>query len=665
MSKDFVRINEIKKLLHNYNYEYYVNSNSLVSDYEFDLLLRELQFLEKKYPEIDDPNSPTKRVGSDITSKFITYSHEEKMYSLDNTYSFEEISDWVKRIKKKINTEEIEYSCELKYDGASINITYEKGELIRAVTRGDGLMGDDVTRNIKTIKNIPLKLKGDFPPKFDIRGEIIIPLDGFKKMNKEKEDNGEQIFMNPRNTASGSIKLQDSKEVSKRPLMAFMYGISMKENNFDNHYGFLEKARKWGFKVPEFAIKSYSIDDVFDFLDYWKLKRNDLNFEIDGVVIKTNSFLHQKQLGFTSKSPRWAIAYKFKAEQSETLFKSISYQVGRTGAITPVANLEPVLLSGSIVKRASLHNADQIEKLKLRIGDKVYVEKGGEIIPKITGVIKKNRPEISKQINFIENCPECNSKLTRLEGEAQHYCLNSMNCDPQIIGRIQHFIGRNAMNIEGLGMETITLIYKHGLINNIGDLYSLKNNDLIHLERMAEKSVNNLLKGIEKSKEQPFHKVLFGMGIRHVGYTVAKRLVSKFRSIHELSSATFEDLISVDDIGDRIAESVINFFKNEKNLKLINQLKINGLNMYESESTLTSKKLKGMKLVVTGTFKSMSRNEIKIKIQENGGIISSSISSKTSFLVAGSSIGPAKKEKAENLRIKIIDENEFLKMLEM
>ena len=665
MSKDFVRINEIKKLLHNYNYEYYVNSNSLVSDYEFDLLLRELQFLEKKYPEIDDPNSPTKRVGSDITSKFITYSHDEKMYSLDNTYSFEEISDWVKRIKKIINNEEIEYSCELKYDGASINITYEKGELIRAVTRGDGLMGDDVTRNIKTIKNIPLKLKGDFPSKFDIRGEIIIPLDGFKKMNKEKEDNGEQIFMNPRNTASGSIKLQDSKEVSKRPLIAFMYGISMKENNFDNHYDFLEKARKWGFKVPEFAIKSYSIDDVFDFLDYWKLKRNDLNFEIDGVVIKTNSFSHQKQLGFTSKSPRWAIAYKFKAEQAETLFKSISYQVGRTGAITPVANLEPVLLSGSIVKRASLHNADQIEKLKLRIGDKVYVEKGGEIIPKITGVIKKNRPEILKQINFIENCPECNSKLTRLEGEAQHYCLNSMNCDPQIIGRIQHFIGRNAMNIEGLGVETITLIYKHGLINNIGDLYSLKYNELIYLERMAEKSVNNLLKGIEKSKEQPFHKVLFGMGIRHVGYTVAKRLVSKFRSMNELSTATFEDLISVDDIGDRIAESVINFFKNEENLKLINQLKINGLNMYESESTLTSKKLKGMKLVVTGTFKSMSRNEIKIKIQENGGIISSSISSKTSFLVAGSSIGPAKKEKAENLKINIIDENEFLKMLEM
>ena len=665
MNRDLNRINEIKKILHNCNYEYYINNNSLISDYEFDLLLKELELLEKNYPEVDDPNSPTKRIGSDITNKFETYVHNEKMYSLDNAYSYEEILEWEKRIKKTIKSEDIEYSCELKYDGASINISYEKGLLVRAVTRGDGFNGDDVTRNIKTIKNIPLKLIGDFPPKFDIRGEIIIPIDGFKKMNKEKEDNGEQPYMNPRNTASGSIKLQDSKEVSKRPLMGFMYGISMKENHFDNHFEFLEKARKWGFNVPNFAIKTSSVKSIFDFLDYWKLKRNNLNFEIDGVVIKTNLFLHQNLLGFTSKSPRWAIAYKFKAEQSETLFKSISYQVGRTGTITPVANLEPVLLSGSIVKRASLHNADQIEKLKLRIGDKVYVEKGGEIIPKITGVIDKNRPELSKQINFIENCPECNSKLIRLEGEAQHYCLNSTNCDPQIIGGIQHFISRNAMNVEGLGSETITLIYKHGLIKNIGDIYSLTYDNLINLNRMAAKSVNNLLKGIQNSKKQPFHKVLFGIGIRHVGFTVAKRLVSKFRSINELSNASFDDLLSVDDIGDRIAQSVVSFFQKEKNLKLINQLKLSGLNMFENELSYKSKILQGKKLVVTGVFQSMSRDEIKIKIQENGGIVYSSISSKTSFLVAGSSIGPAKKEKAEKLKIKIINENDFLKMLEI
>ena len=665
MNRDLNRINEIKKILHNCNYEYYINNNSLISDYEFDLLLKELELLEKNYPEVDDPNSPTKRIGSDITNKFETYVHNEKMYSLDNAYSYEEILEWEKRIKKTIKSEDIEYSCELKYDGASINISYEKGLLVRAVTRGDGFKGDDVTRNIKTIKNIPLKLIGDFPPKFDIRGEIIIPIDGFKKMNKEKEDNGEQPYMNPRNTASGSIKLQDSKEVSKRPLMGFMYGISMKENHFDNHFEFLEKARKWGFNVPNFAIKTSSVKSIFDFLDYWKLKRNNLNFEIDGVVIKTNLFLHQNLLGFTSKSPRWAIAYKFKAEQSETLFKSISYQVGRTGTITPVANLEPVLLSGSIVKRASLHNADQIEKLKLRIGDKVYVEKGGEIIPKITGVIDKNRPELSKQINFIENCPECNSKLIRLEGEAQHYCLNSTNCDPQIIGGIQHFISRNAMNVEGLGSETITLIYKHGLIKNIGDIYSLTYDNLINLNRMAAKSVNNLLKGIQNSKKQPFHKVLFGIGIRHVGFTVAKRLVSKFRSINELSNASLDDLLSVDDIGDRIAQSVVSFFQKEKNLKLINQLKLSGLNMFENELSYKSKILQGKKLVVTGVFQSMSRDEIKIKIQENGGIVYSSISSKTSFLVAGSSIGPAKKEKAEKLKIKIINENDFLKMLEI
>ena len=665
MNRDLNRINEIKKILHNCNYEYYINNNSLISDYEFDLLLKELELLEKNYPEVDDPNSPTKRIGSDITNKFETYVHNEKMYSLDNAYSYEEILEWEKRIKKTIKSEDIEYSCELKYDGASINISYEKGLLVRAVTRGDGFKGDDVTRNIKTIKNIPLKLIGDFPPKFDIRGEIIIPIDGFKKMNKEKEDNGEQPYMNPRNTASGSIKLQDSKEVSKRPLMGFMYGISMKENHFDNHFEFLEKARKWGFNVPNFAIKTSSVKSIFDFLDYWKLKRNNLNFEIDGVVIKTNLFLHQNLLGFTSKSPRWAIAYKFKAEQSETLFKSISYQVGRTGTITPVANLEPVLLSGSIVKRASLHNADQIEKLKLRIGDKVYVEKGGEIIPKITGVIDKNRPELSKQINFIENCPECNSKLIRLEGEAQHYCLNSTNCDPQIIGGIQHFISRNAMYVEGLGSETITLIYKHGLIKNIGDIYSLTYDNLINLNRMAAKSVNNLLKGIQNSKKQPFHKVLFGIGIRHVGFTVAKRLVSKFRSINELSNASLDDLLSVDDIGDRIAQSVVSFFQKEKNLKLINQLKLSGLNMFENELSYKSKILQGKKLVVTGVFQSMSRDEIKIKIQENGGIVYSSISSKTSFLVAGSSIGPAKKEKAEKLKIKIINENDFLKMLEI
>ena len=660
----YKRIKEIKKLLHNYNYEYYINHKSIISDFEFDSILNELIQLEKLHPEIVDLNSPTQRVGGGITKKFNTIYHSQKMYSLDNTYSHSDVLEWEQRIKKKLNSDKIEFSCELKYDGASINLTYIDGDLIKGVTRGDGFRGDDVTQNIKTIKSIPLKLKGEFPSKFDIRGEIIMTLDGFKQLNKERVSQGEPIYMNPRNTASGSIKLQDSKEVSKRPLMGLMYGFSSDIEIFKNHFDALTEARKWGFKIPEHCIKVNSVKGVFDFLNLWQTKRNELNYEIDGVVIKVNNLEQQKSLGFTSKSPRWAIAYKFKAERLTTVINSVAYQVGRTGAITPVANLAPILLSGSIVKRASLHNADQIDKLNLRIGDNVFVEKGGEIIPKIVGVDLTNRGDVLNQIKFITNCPECNSKLVRLDGEAQHYCTNYINCDPQMIARIQHFIGRNAMNIDGLGMETVSFLYKSGLVVNIADLYDLKYNDIIGLERMAEKSANNLLQGVLDSKKQPFNKVLFGIGIRHVGATVAKRLASIFKSMDSISRANFDELVSVEDIGDRIAESVKDFFSNEYNIYLIKRLRDHGVKMFDNQTKI-SKILDGKSIVISGVFDTISRDELKKRIEQNGGVNTSSISSKTSFVIFGKGVGPSKKKKAALLKINIIDEKYFLKMLEI
>ena len=665
MNIDFKRIKKLRSLIHEYNYEYYINHKSLISDREFDILLKELNDLENLHPEFEDSNSPTKRVGGGVTKNFITVKHNAPMYSLENTYSREDIIVWKKKISKILNSENIGFTCELKYDGASINITYENGELIRAITRGDGLKGDDVTLNVKTIKNIPLKLKGNFPKKFDIRGEIIISLDRFMKLNKDRISNGENPFMNPRNTASGSLKLQDSKETSKRALKAYMYALSLRKGLFTNHFDSLISAREWGFDIPKSLIEANSLSEVYKFIDFWNNKRANLNYEIDGVVIKVNSIKQQQELGFTSKYPRWAIAYKFETERSITKIESISYQVGRTGAITPVANLTPLLLSGTNVKRASLHNADQIKKLNLRIGDSVYVEKGGEIIPKIVDVFKGKRGDINNSVKFINNCPECNSKLFRVEGEAQHYCLNDLDCKPQIIGKIQHFISRNAMDIDGIGTETVSLLFENKLIRNIADLYELNFNDLICLDRMAEKSVENLLDGVKKSKKQEFNKVLFGMGIRFVGTTVAKKIVKRFPSIDQISKATFEELVSINDIGERIANSIIRFFSLKTNIELVERLKSNGLNMKENEVINKSNILFEKTIVISGIFNSFSREELKKIIEENGGYISNSISSKTSFLIAGKSMGPAKRNKAQELEVMIIDELDFLKMLEI
>ncbi len=665
MNIDFKRIKKLRSLIHEYNYEYYINHKSLISDREFDILLKELSDLENLHPEFEDSNSPTKRVGGGVTKNFKTVKHNAPMYSLENTYSREDIIVWKKKISKILNSENIGFTCELKYDGASINITYENGELIRAITRGDGLKGDDVTLNVKTIKNIPLKLKGNFPKKFDIRGEIIISLDRFMKLNKDRISNGENPFMNPRNTASGSLKLQDSKETSKRSLKAYMYALSLRKSLFTNHFDSLISAREWGFDIPKSLIEANSLAEVYKFIDFWNNKRANLNYEIDGVVIKVNSIRQQQELGFTSKYPRWAIAYKFETERSITKIESISYQVGRTGAITPVANLTPLLLSGTNVKRASLHNADQIKKLNLRIGDSVYVEKGGEIIPKIVDVFKGKRGDINNSVKFINNCPECNSKLFRVEGEAQHYCLNDLDCKPQIIGKIQHFISRNAMDIDGIGAETVSLLFENKLIRNIADLYELNFNDLICLDRMAEKSVENLLDGVKKSKKQEFNKVLFGMGIRFVGTTVAKKIVKRFPSIDQISKATFEELVSINDIGERIANSIIRFFSLKTNIELVERLKNNGLNMKENKVINKSNILFEKTIVISGIFNSFSREELKKIIEENGGYISNSISSKTSFLIAGKSMGPAKRNKAQELEVMIIDELDFLKMLEI
>lgn len=656
-------IKNLRDELNQHNYNYYVLDKPTISDFEFDQKLKQLQDLEAQHPEFFDENSPTQRVGGMVTKNFETVKHEYRMYSLDNSYSIEDLQDWETRIQKVLGNVPLEYTCELKYDGASISISYENGRLVRAVTRGDGFQGDDVTNNIKTIKAVPIHLKGDFPEKFDIRGEIILPFAGFEKMNQELIEIGETPYSNPRNTASGSLKLQDSAEVAKRPLDCLLYFVIGNNLPFKTQFEGLQKARDWGFKVPTQSKLAKNLNEVFEYINYWDKHRHDLPYETDGVVIKVNNLQHQDELGYTAKSPRWAMAYKFKAEQVTTKLNSISYQVGRTGAITPVANLEPVQLAGTIVKRASLHNADQIEKLDIRIGDEVYVEKGGEIIPKIIAVAK--RGDQTEPTKYITHCPECQTELVRSEGEANHFCPNFYGCPPQIIGRIQHFITRKAMDIDGLGGETVALLFNAGLITNYADLYELKKEQIIPLERMAEKSAENLINGIEKSKTIPFERVLYALGIRYVGETVAKKLAKHYKSIDAIAQASMMDLILVDEIGDKIAQSVVQFFENQENIRIIDRLKRYGVQLESGEEdVLLSEKLKGKTFVVSGVFEIYSRDELKKAIEDNGGKVGSSISSKTDYVIAGDNMGPSKLEKANQLKIAIITELDFKKMID-
>ena len=656
-------IKNLREELNQHNYNYYVLDKPAISDFEFDQKLKQLQELETQHPDYFDENSPTQRVGGSITKNFETVQHEYRMYSLDNSYSIEDLQDWETRIQKVLGDVPLEYTCELKYDGASISITYENGRLVRAVTRGDGFQGDDVTNNIKTIKALPIHLKGDFSDKFDIRGEIILPFAGFEKMNQELIEIGETPYSNPRNTASGSLKLQDSAEVAKRPLDCLLYFVIGNNLPFNTQFEGLQKARDWGFKVPNQSKLAKNLNEVFEFIRFWDTHRHDLPYETDGVVIKVNSLQHQDELGYTAKSPRWAMAYKFKAEQVTTTLNSITYQVGRTGAITPVANLEPVQLAGTIVKRASLHNADQIEKLDIRIGDAVFVVKGGEIIPKIIAVAQRGNQ--SEPTKYITHCPECQTELVRTEGEANHFCPNFYGCPPQIIGRIQHFISRKAMDIDGLGGETVALLFNAGLVTNYADLYELKKEQIIPLERMAEKSAENLIQGIEKSKSIPFERVLYALGIRYVGETVAKKLAKHYKSIDAIAQASMMDLILVDEIGDKIAQSVIQFFDNQENRLIIERLKQFGVQLESSaESALLSEKLKGKTFVVSGVFELYSRDELKKAIEDNGGKVGSSISAKTDFVIAGDNMGPAKLEKANQLKIAIISEVDFKNMVE-
>ena len=655
---------KLRKELSQHNHNYYVLDEPSISDFEFDIKLKQLQALELSNPEMYDSSSPTLRVGGEVTKNFETLVHAQRMYSLDNSYSKEDLMDWEIRLRKMVDGP-IKYTCELKYDGASISLTYENGMLIQALTRGDGTQGDNITANIKTIKSVPLKLQGDYPVKFEIRGEIVLPFDGFKALNEEKIAAGEDPYKNPRNTASGSLKLQDSAEVAKRPLECLLYSVVGESTGIETQFDNLEKARSWGFKVPKVASLTDSIEGVLEFVNYWDLHRHDLPYETDGIVVKVNSLFQQAELGFTAKAPRWAMAYKFKAEQVSTILEHISYQVGRTGAITPVANLQPVELAGTIVKRASLHNADQIEKLDVRIGDWVYVEKGGEIIPKIMGVDFGRRSLNSSKIVYISSCPECETPLVRKEGEAQHYCPNDMGCSPQIIGRIQHYISRKALDIEGLGGETVALLVNEGLIHDYADLYDLTTDQIIHLDRMAEKSADNLVSGVQASKDIPFERVLFGLGIRYVGETVAKKLAKHYKSIQALSEASFEDLETVDEIGIKIAESVIEFFKIDVNIRMVSRLILCGVQLELSEEALSNQttQLQGLRFVVSGVFETVSRDELKVLIDSNGGKVVSSISAKTSFVVAGSNMGPSKRTKADSLKVPIISEMEFLEML--
>ena len=660
------RIYQLREELHRHNHNYYVLNAPEIGDQEFDFLMRELQDLEAKHPECYDENSPSMRVGSDLNKNFTQVQHKYPMLSLANTYSEAEVAEFYDRVKKALN-EDFEICCEMKFDGTSISLTYEDGRLLRAVTRGDGVQGDDVTDNVKTIRSIPLVLQGTgYPQNFEIRGEILMPWEVFEALNKEREAREEALFANPRNAASGTLKLQNSSIVASRKLDAYLYYLLGEELPGDGHYENMQLASGWGFKVSDIMRKCATLEEVLEFIRYWDVERKNLPVATDGVVLKVNSFRQQRNLGYTAKSPRWAIAYKFQAERACTRLNSISYQVGRTGAVTPVANLDPVQLAGTVVKRASLHNADIIEGLDLRLGDMVYVEKGGEIIPKIVGVDKEARFMLGDKIRFITKCPECGSPLTRYEGEAAHYCTNDASCPPQIKGKIEHFVSRKAMNIDGLGSETIDQFYQEGMIHNIADLYTLKAPDIACLERMGKKSAVNIMEGIRATKEVPFERVLFALGIRFVGETTAKTLAKAFRSIDALAEASLDDLMQVDEIGARIAQSILQYFADARNREIVERLREAGVQMQmaEQDGSEYTDKLAGKSIVISGVFAQHSRDEYKDMIEKNGGKNVGSISKKTTFILAGENMGPSKLEKAEKLGIPIINEDEFLKMLE-
>lgn len=663
---DIERIDQLREELHLHNYNYYVLNAPVISDKEFDDLMRELQELEARHPEYMDENSPTMRVGSDINKNFTQIEHKYPMLSLGNTYSQAEVTEFYERVSKALN-EDFEICCEMKFDGTSISLTYEHGRLVRAVTRGDGTKGDDVTDNVKTIRSIPLKLHGEgYPDVFEIRGEILMPWVVFEELNRERESREEPLFANPRNAASGTLKLQNSAQVASRKLDAYLYYLLGDNLPCDGHYENLKEAEKWGFKISNITRKVHSLQEIFDFINYWDVERKNLPVATDGIVLKVNSLRQQKNLGYTAKSPRWAIAYKFQAEQALTRLLKVTYQVGRTGAITPVANLEPVQLSGTVVRRASLHNADIIASLDLHVGDSVYVEKGGEIIPKITGVETSLRPAGSEKVTFITHCPECGSPLVRYEDEAAHYCTNETQCPPQIKGKIEHFISRRAMNIEGLGPETVDLFYQEGMIHDVADLYQLQSQDIARLERLGEKSAENIMAGLARSREVPYERVLFALGIRFVGETVAKKIARAFPSIDLLAAATLDDLIQIDEIGTRIAQSILLYFSNEKNRQLVARLKEAGLKMEADEEDRSgyTDNLAGQSIVISGVFQHHSRDEYKALIEKHGGKNVGSISKKTSFILKGDNMGPSKLEKAEKLGIRLVEEDEFLKMIQ-
>ena len=657
------RIHFLREELRKHNYSYYVLDKPTITDYEFDMLLEELMSLEQQNPQFFDINSPSQRVGGELIKSFKSVAHRFPMLSLGNTYSYQELYDFDKRLTRLVERE-IEYVCELKYDGVSISLSYQNGELVQALTRGNGTNGDDVTTNVKIIKSIPLKLKGDYPKDFDIRGEIFIPHDGFEEMNKARKLEGLEPFANPRNAASGSLKMQNSSDVAKRPLDCYLYYLLGKQLPHDKHFDNLQEAKNWGFKIPSEISVCYSVDEVIEYVNIWDEKRKKLSYDIDGIVIKVNSLKLQDQMGYTAKNPRWAIAYKFKADQVSTILKDISYQVGRTGAITPVANLEPILLAGTVVKRASLHNADQVEKLDIRIGDTVFVEKGGEIIPKIVGVAIKERDLFSHPTQFITSCPECHTKLVRQEGDAKHYCPNDAGCPPQIKGKFEHFVSKKAMDVESIGPETIELLYSNQLIQSLPDLYDLSKDDLIPFKKEGEKWAENIINGLEHSKIVPFERLLFALGIRYVGETVAKILAKEYQQIDHLIEASQEELENVDEVGVKIAQSVRSFFEDSKNLLIVQRLKQHGL-CFEigQDKKAHSEKLKGMSIVISGVFKNFSREELKKIIEQHSGKIVGSISKKTTFVIAGENMGPSKLQKAESLNIPLISEEELLNII--
>ena len=656
------KIEYLRSFLHQQNYNYYVLNSPIISDMEFDMKMKELQVLEEQNPEYADANSPTQRVGSDVSMAFEQVTHIRPMLSLGNTYSENEITDFYNRIYKQLGVP-FDLTCELKFDGTAISLMYENGELVRAATRGNGIVGDDVTRNVKTIKTIPLKLQGDYPAHLEMRGEIIMPRAGFEMLNKQRINDGEMPFANPRNAAAGSLKLQSSKQVAKRPLDCILYYVLTDDVQFKNHAESLEKAKQWGFNISPYYTECKSLEEVFAFMNHWATERKNLPYDIDGLVFKVNNLKLQQELGFTAKNPRWAISYKFKAEQAHSKLLSVTYQVGRTGVITPVANMEPMQLAGTTVKRASLHNADIIESLDLHYNDTVIVEKGGEIIPKIVGVETHLRESNAQKIVFPEVCPECGTTLIRMTGEAGHYCPNRDNCKPQQIGKLVHFIARKAMNIDSIGEETAVQLFENGLVENVADLYNLNVHKLLSLEGFAEKSAKNIINGIEESKKVPYERVLFALGIRFVGETVAKKIANMFPDINSLMNATKQQLLIADEVGEKIAQSILDYFANENNIKIIYRLKEVGLQFVQEQKELLSNALSGKTFVISGTFEMYGRDELKKIIEDNGGKILSGISAKTNYLVAGEKMGPSKLEKATKLNVPIISENELLEMI--